>query len=149
MRRKSLELQFLFLRDIKTLKEELNLFPSDESLWKDYKGISNSAGNLILHLCGNLEHFIGTVLGNTGYIREREKEFSDKNISISELNQLIDAAYTSVEKTFDHLEDETFDDLYPETFRNESISCYQMLTHIYAHLSYHLGQVNYYRRLHT
>jgi len=149
MQRKSIELQHLYLRDINIVKDELNKFPSDESLWKDYEGINNCAGNLILHICGNIQHFIGTNLGHTGYIRERDKEFSDKDASIVELNKLIDETYHAVEKTFDQLEDESFNDLYPETFRNESISCYQMLTHIYAHLSYHLGQINYYRRLHT
>jgi len=149
MRRKSLEFQELFLRDINIVKEEVNQFEKEEDLWKDYPGINNCAGNLVLHLCGNLQHFIGTELGNTGYERERDLEFSAKNISRSDLLNLIDDTYSSVEKTFDQIEDEALDDLYPSTFRDESISTFKMITHIYAHLSYHLGQINYYRRLHS
>ena len=56
------------------------LYKNEEDVWKIKEGISNSAGNLTLHLLGNLNHFIGATLGNTGYVRERDKEFSLKNI---------------------------------------------------------------------
>ncbi|HEY5407636.1 MAG TPA: hypothetical protein VIJ92_11120 [Ginsengibacter sp.] len=70
----------LFERDINKLIEEINLYKNEEDIWKIKEGISNSSGNLTLHLLGNLNHFIGATLGNTGYVRERDKEFSLKNI---------------------------------------------------------------------
>jgi len=148
MRRRTLELQKLYLRDLDTVKSELSKFSSEEALWKDYDGINNCAGNLILHICGNLQHFIGAVIGDSGFERQRDLEFSRKNVSVDELTLLIETTYKSVEIAFDKLDDEVLDDSYPAHFRYETISYFEMLTHLYGHLNYHLGQVNYYRRLH-
>ncbi len=61
-----------FERDIIKLKEEIVLYKDETNLWKVENKISNSAGNLCLHLIGNLNHFIGATVGNTGYVRQRE-----------------------------------------------------------------------------
>ena len=79
-----------FERDMLKLKEEISLYKDETNLWKVENTISNSAGNLCLHLIGNLKHFIGATLGNTGYVRQRELEFSSKNIPRSELHSEID-----------------------------------------------------------
>src|SRR5437016_2991371 len=71
----------LFERDLNKLTEEINQYPDDSSLWLTKEGIKNSGGNLCLHLTGNLQHFIGAVLGDSGYIRNRDAEFTLKNIS--------------------------------------------------------------------
>ncbi|HCX22935.1 MAG TPA: DinB superfamily protein, partial [Cytophagales bacterium] len=74
------ELAELFTRDLNRLIKELEQYPNEEQLWVVTEGINNSAGTLTLHLIGNLNHFFGAILGNTGYIRNREAEFSDRNI---------------------------------------------------------------------
>ena len=92
-------LNTLYHRDLNKLKEELNAYASEESIWAVKDGISNSAGNLTLHLIGNLNHFIGATLGNSGYVREREKEFSLKNIPRHELIRNIDETIVVVQQT--------------------------------------------------
>ena len=73
-------LQKLFTRDLNKLKAEIELYRNENNIWRTDKGIANSAGNLCLHLTGNLNAYIGAELGNTGYIRHRELEFSLKDI---------------------------------------------------------------------
>jgi hypothetical protein len=73
-----------FLRDLEKLKTEISSFKDESNLWKISGDIKNSAGNLCLHLCENLQHFIGAVLGNSGCVRNRDAEFSRKNVPIRE-----------------------------------------------------------------
>lgn len=136
-----------FNRDLNKLKEEISLYKDESSLWIVKDGISNSAGNLCLHLIGNLNHFIGSVLGNTNYIRNRENEFSAKNILRSELYKEIDKTITVVCKSLKNLSDEDFEKEFPILIRNEKVKTDFMLLHLIAHFSYHLGQINYHRRL--
>ena len=88
----------LFHRDLDRLKQEIENYSSDDLLWQIEKEISNSAGTLALHLIGNLNHFIGAVLGETGYIRNREAEFSDRNVSRSKISTDIDAVKQVINK---------------------------------------------------
>lgn len=136
-----------FNRDLNKLKEEISLYKDESSLWIIKDGISNSAGNLCLHLIGNLNHFIGSVLGNTNYIRNRENEFSAKNILRSELYKEIDKTIAVVSKSLKNLSDEDFEKKFPILIRNEKVKTDFMLLHLIAHFSYHLGQINYHRRL--
>lgn len=137
----------LFERDLLKLKGEINLYPDETKIWIIAEGISNSAGNLCLHLLGNLNHFVGTVLGKTGYIRYREDEFSLKNIPRVDLNAQIDATMQVVSKALNDLSETDFERDYPEAKREEIRKMDAMLLHLYGHLNYHLGQVNYHRRL--
>ena len=66
----------LFKRDLGKLKEEVDSYQNEANLWIVTNDVSNSAGNLCLHLVGNLNHFIGAVLGDSGYVRQRDLEFS-------------------------------------------------------------------------
>lgn len=136
-----------FNKDLNKLKEEISLYKDESSLWIIKDGISNSAGNLCLHLIGNLNHFIGSVLGNTNYIRNRENEFSAKNILRSELYKEIDKTIAVVSKSLKNLSDEDFEKEFPILIRNEKVKTDFMLLHLIAHFSYHLGQINYHRRL--
>src|SRR6185503_7683856 len=86
-------IRLLMTRELATLSRELELFPDEAQIWATVPGIANSAGTLALHLCGNLQHFVGAVLGNTGYIRDRPLEFSARGIPRSRL--LADLATTS------------------------------------------------------
>lgn len=137
----------IFERDLIKLKEEISLYKDEKNLWKTEKSISNSAGNLALHLIGNLNHFIGATLGNTGYVRERDKEFSDKNVPVEKITSDIDATILVVKNTLSNLSDEDYEKVFPLEKHGQIVKTDFMLLHLLAHLEYHLGQVNYHRRL--
>lgn len=137
----------LFERDINKLIEELMLYKNEETIWKIKEGITNSGGNLTLHLLGNLNHFIGATLGNTGYIRERDKEFSLKNIPRLQLVEELKKVNSVVKNTLTHLSDEDLEKNFPVPLNDKTLSTSFVLLHLLAHFSYHLGQVNYHRRL--
>lgn len=136
-----------FVKGLESLKTEISLFQKEEDLWKPGPGISNSAGNLTLHLIGNLNHFIGAQLGKTGYIREREKEFSDKNIPAAELIFKIEATIKMINITFEQLTESTLKNAFPLNTLGENKTVDEALLILLAHLNYHLGQINYCRRL--
>ena len=136
-------------RDLNKLTEEINLYKSEDDLWKIKEGISNSGGNLALHLVGNLNHFIGATLGNTGYIRERDKEFSLKNIPRKTLVEEINKISVVIKNTLPTLSPEILEKDFPVKINNETFSTQYMLVYLLMHLSYHLGQVNYHRRLNS
>ena len=137
----------LFERDLNKLEEEINLYKNEEDLWKIKEGISNSGGNLALHLVGSLNHFIGATLGSTGYIRERDKEFSIKNIPRLQIVQDIKNTIEVINNTLFHLTDEDLKKDFPVPVGNKTSSMSYTLLFFVSHLSYHLGQVNYHRRL--
>ena len=137
----------IFERDLLKLKEEIGLYKDEKNLWKTDKQISNSGGNLALHLIGNLNHFIGATLGNTNYLRERDKEFSDKDIPAIKIMDSIDAIIIVVKNTLNNLSVEDFEKVFPLEKHGTIVKTDFMLLHLLAHLEYHLGQVNYHRRL--
>ena len=140
-------LQSLFTRDLNRLRNEIELYTKEENLWKVEGNIVNSSGNLCLHLVGNLNTFIGKELGNTGYIRNRESEFSLKNIQRQELVRKIDDTIEVVNKTLDNLDESSLKNEYPIIVFEEKTTIEYLLVHLVTHLSYHLGQVNYHRRM--
>lgn len=140
-------LQPLFIRELEKLKTEILSYRSADNIWVIEKEISNSAGNLCLHLVGNLNTFIGAVLGNTGYIRNRELEFSLKNIPREKLVQQVDDTITMIENTLNKIPDEQLSDEYPVLVFAEKTTTGYFLLHLISHLTYHLGQINYHRRL--
>jgi hypothetical protein len=137
----------LFERDLNSLKKEIESYTDEPSLWIIKDGISNSAGNLCLHLIGNLNHFIGATLGKTGYVRERDKEFSQKNIPRNELITNIDKTLQVVKSTIETLTVDDFNGNFPIEFLGKTVKTDFMLINLVGHLSYHLGQINYHRRL--
>lgn len=134
-------------RDLKKLADEISQYPDEESVWSIKSGIKNSAGNLCLHLCGNLQHYFGAVLGKTGYVRNRDNEFSAKNIPKAELLKEIEQTRNAVNETLETLKPSTLLKEYPEKVFEHPMTCMHFFTHLTAHLGYHLGQVNYHRRL--
>ncbi|HEY6163252.1 MAG TPA: DUF1572 family protein [Bacteroidia bacterium] len=136
----------IFERDIKKLKEEISAYKNEADLWKLEKGIANSAGTLALHLTGNLNHFIGAVLGKSGYVRERDKEFSERNAPREKLIAGIDSAAKAVHETMSKLQDADLAGDFPIEFMGQRKTI-QVLIILVAHLNYHLGQINYHRRL--
>ncbi|UEQ75161.1 DinB family protein [Chryseobacterium arthrosphaerae] len=140
-------LQSLYKRDLNKLKTEIEAYQKEENIWKTDKNISNSTGNLCLHLIGNLNHFIGAQLGNTGYIRHRELEFSLKDIPQAELTEKIEATATMIDTVLSQLSDEDLKKEYPLVVFEDKMTTGYFLIHLVAHLDYHLGQINYHRRL--
>lgn len=137
----------IFERDLNKLKDEISFYKDEKSLWINKNEISNSAGNLCLHLLGNLNHFIGTALGKTGYVRNRENEFAAKNISREELVIEIEKTILVVTKTLNNLSSEDFEKDFPVQKHGEIVKTDFMLLHLLTHFNYHLGQINYHRRL--
>ena len=137
----------LFKRDLNKLIEEINLYNDESNLWLLDGLVTNTAGNLCLHLVGNLNHFIGAALGNTGYIRQRDLEFSLKNVPRVELIKQVEDTIVMVENILSKL---TETDLQKEYRRNpfeDFMTTAYFLSHLAMHLAYHLGQINYHRRL--
>ncbi len=137
----------IYERDLNKLRDEIEQFPNEDALWKTGPGITNSAGNLCQHLTGNLQHFFGAVLGGSGYVRDRDAEFASRGKSKAELIADIDAATTSVRDTLGKLSADDLAKPYPiEVFDRPMTTAY-FLTHLSTHFNYHLGQINYHRRL--
>ena len=140
-------LAVIFERELNKLIAEINLYKNEESLWIIKDGISNSAGNLCLHLTGNLNHFIGATLGNTGYIRQRDDEFSLKNIPRKDLILNIENCIHTINAILNNLPEAELEKDFPLEVFGGKIKTEFMLVHLATHLSYHLGQINYHRRL--
>lgn len=137
----------IYERDLNKLKTELNLYPNEEKLWIIGDEITNSAGNLTLHLIGNLNHFFGAVLDKNGFVRDRDSEFTTRNVSREDLCQRIDEAKEVVKITLQNLTLEDFTKDYPLPFNEKVVKTDFFLVHLATHLNYHLGQINYHRRL--
>lgn len=140
-------LKMLFNRDLNILKFEIESYQNEINLWKIESNISNSAGNLCLHLIGNLNTYIGAQYGKTGYIRNRAFEFSLKDIPKAELLSKIEATIITVNNALDVISEENLKAEYPILVFQNKTSTEYMLIHLATHLAYHLGQINYHRRL--
>jgi uncharacterized damage-inducible protein DinB len=140
-------LRKLFNRDLNKLKLEIDSYHNESKIWSVDKSISNSAGNLCLHLIGNLNTYIGAQIGNTDYIRNRELEFSDKLVSKNVLLHQIDVTILMINNTFNQLIDEDLKQEHPHLVFESKTSTEYLLMHLTTHLTYHLGQINYHRRL--
>ena len=140
-------LKQLIIRDLEKLKEEILAYQNDENLWYIEKDILNSAGNLCLHIMGNLNTYIGAELGKTGYQRNREAEFALKNIPGEELVVQLEQTIYMIRQTFDQLTDEQLTEIYPGETPFKEVSTQHFFVHLAMHLAYHLGQINYHRRL--
>lgn len=141
------DLTKLFTRDLDILSAEVQAYTNEDNLWKVAGNISNSGGNLALHLCGNLKHFIGARMGNTGYVRERDKEFSTTGATKEELLQNILETKMVVIDTLNNLDLGDLDKEFEIPSFKEEITLGYWLLHLSTHLNYHLGQINYHRRL--
>ena len=137
----------LYERDLGKLRHEIDLYSNEADLWKTGGDIINPAGNLCLHLTGNLKHFFGAVLGGTGYVRDRDTEFSTKNVAKSELLQGIDETANIVRSTLEKLSEGDYAKTYPIEVFGKPMTTGFFLVHLATHLNWHLGHINYHRRL--
>lgn len=140
-------LKKLFRRDLEKLRQEIESYRDESKIWLVEKNIANSAGNLCLHLVGNLNAFIGAEIGKTGYVRHRELEFSTKDVPRIELLDKVNETIKVVEGALETLTPESFDEDYPIIVFEEKMTKGYFLVHLATHLTYHLGQINYHRRL--
>jgi uncharacterized damage-inducible protein DinB len=140
-------LNTIFTRDLNKLQQEIAAYTNEQALWLVDKGIANSGGNLCLHLLGNINTYIGAVIGNSGYVRNRPLEFTETGIAKADLLQRIDATIAVVNNAFAQLTEEDLPKEYPMLVFEQPMTYEFFLVHLAAHLSYHLGQINYHRRL--
>ena len=140
-------LKTLFERDLEKLKTEIDQYRDEGTIWKVSGDVTNSAGNLCLHLIGNLNGFIGAQLGNSGYVRERDLEFSNKDTPRADLLAKIDATKKVVSDTLGKVSAEQLEEDYPIVVFAEKMTTGWFLIHLATHLNYHLGQINYHRRI--
>ena len=143
------ELAALFSRDLAKLSKQIESFPTDELLWQTLPGVINSAGNLALHIEGNLSEFVGRELGGLPYQRNRELEFSSKAGSRAELRSRLAKLRESIPAVIEVLNPDELEKEYPQVVLNRPMSTGEFLIHLYGHLNWHLGQVEYLRRLLT
>ncbi len=140
-------LKLLFNRDLKRLIIEIKQYKIEADIWKVKGQINNSAGNLCLHLVGNLNTYIGRELGETGYLRNRELEFSSKDVSRHDLIQKVENTIEMINKTLNSLDENILESEFPILVFDHKTSTEYLLVHLATHLTYHLGQINYHRRL--
>jgi len=136
----------VFERDLLKLKTEIQNFKDEDNIWRKTDGISNSAGTLVLHLLGNLNYTIGALLGGSGYVRNREQEFSLTGVPRDKLLADIDAAMEAVKNGLQKTDDVKLEETYPLEMVGKKSTAYY-LAFFYGHLNYHLGQINYLRRI--
>jgi uncharacterized damage-inducible protein DinB len=139
----------VILRDLRALRREVEAFPDERDLWRVPPGVANSAGTLALHLAGNIQHYVGTVLGKTGYVRDRAAEFARRDVPRAEILTQIDAAIAAVETGLAKLTDAMLAADYPEPVAGHTVMTSEWLVHLAVHVGYHLGQVDYHRRIVT
>ncbi len=143
------DLSLNLVRELEGFKRELALFPDDESVWAAPAGVTNSVGNLALHVAGNLQYFVGQVLGGSGYIRNRELEFGQKSGPRENIYAELDAAIAVVRRVLPSLPDERLRQDFPERVLGTTMRTSTFLVHLVAHASFHLGQAGYLRRILT
>ncbi len=139
-------LRDVLVRDLEGLQRELNAYPNETDLWALPSGIPNSAGTLALHMCGNIRHFIGARLGETGYMRDRDAEFDRRDVPRAELVAEIDRAIADVRAALSALPVEDLENPFPDAVGGVRLQTGDFLLHLVAHFGYHLGQVDYHRR---
>ena len=141
------ELASLFRRDLVKLSKQIEAFPNNDALWQTVPGVLNAAGNLALHIDGNLREFVGRQLGNLPYRRNRELEFSAKGLSKDELSVRLAELSESIPAVIAELSERQMESEYPEVVLESRMTTREFLIHLYGHLNWHLGQVDYLRRI--
>ena len=141
--------QTLLVRDLKGFRSEIEAFPSSELVWTVHESITNSAGVLAMHGCGNLNHYIGKVLGGSNYVRNRNLEFETQMLSTADICAEIDRTIAMLESVLPSLDSSVLERVYPEKVGGNQLMTRDFLLHLCTHLSFHLGQAGYLRRMIT
>lgn len=141
------DLRAVMVRDLRAVAKEVAAYPSDEALWLTVPGVANSGGTLALHLAGNLQHFVGGVLGGSGYVRDRDDEFGRRGTPRAKVVKEVEAAIGAVERALPKVGAAAWDEEYPLEVGGRRMSKARFALHLSAHLAYHLGQMDYHRRI--
>jgi len=136
----------LLTRELDAFAREVELFPDDDTLWRTVPGVTNSAGNLALHACGNLKHFVGAVLGGTGYVRDRPAEFATRAGRREDVARQLRETAGIVAGVLSRVPESALAAPYPEPHDGVQLPCGRFLLHLCTHLAFHLGQAGYLRR---
>jgi uncharacterized damage-inducible protein DinB len=139
----------MLARELRALRREVAAYPDDASLWQRPEGIANPGGALAHHLAGNLRHYIGARLGGSGYVRDRAAEFERTDLGREELLGLVDAAAEEVARAFEAVAPDDLGRDFPDPIAGGRLGTGEFLTHLLAHTAYHLGQLDYHRRIVT
>jgi hypothetical protein len=139
-------IQQLLHRELAAVRRTVEAYPDEKSLWVEVKGIPNTGGNLALHLAGNLQHFFGTRLGNTGFVRDRDAEFARRNVPRAEVLAGLDAGGKAIDAALGSITTAQWHAEYPEKVAGRTMSTELFIIHLLSHLAYHLGQMDYHRR---
>jgi len=136
-------------RELRALERELNAYATEEQVWALPPGLPNSGGTLALHAAGNLQHFIGAVLGGSMYVRDRDAEFQRRGVPRVELVEGLRRADEVVKDTLGRLDPRTFSESFPMPVANRRLLTSDFMLHLVTHLAYHVGQVDFHRRIVT
>jgi hypothetical protein len=139
----------IFERDLNTLRREVEAYSSDQQVWRTVPGLTNSAGTLVVHLAGNLQHYLGARLAGNGYVRNRDAEFSCRDVPRPRLISEIEAAREAMRAGLAALSEAQLAEEYPEVIAGAKLLTGVYLVHLTTHLTYHLGQVDCHRRVVT
>jgi hypothetical protein len=140
------DIRHLMIRELEAFAREVELFPDDDALWRTVPGVTNSAGNLALHVCGNLKHFVGAVLGGKGYVRDRGAEFATRSGRRADVARQVRETAGVVSTVLAGLPRGVLEAPYPEPHDGVQLRCDRFLLHLSVHLAFHLGQAGYLRR---
>ena len=141
------DLHTVMVRDLRALVREVSAYPSDAQLWQEMPGITNTGGTLALHLAGNVRHFFGAVLGGSGWVRDREREFKARGIARAAIVTEVELAIADVDRVIPALSAATLAAPFPIELAGRRIQTARFLTHLCSHFAYHLGQIDYHRRI--
>ena len=136
----------VLLRDLESVRSQLDAYADEEAIWQTRPGMTNTAGTLALHIAGNLQHFVGAKLGGSGYVRDRQAEFELRGVPRSRLLSELDRASEAVKRTLPNLSDYELQQIFPEAVGGVPLTTGQYLVHLAMHLGYHVGQLDYHRR---
>jgi hypothetical protein len=139
----------LLRREVRAIQREIALYPDGDSLWKELPGVPNTGGTLALHAAGNIQHFVGAVVGGTGYVRQREREFTLRGVAPDEVVAELERAVAAVEHAVAETPEERLSEAYPLPVGERRVATADFLVHLATHLAYHLGQIDYHRRMVT
>lgn len=142
-------LRALLLRDLRALRREVEAYPNDDAVWALAPGVANSCGTLVLHLAGNLRLYVGHHIGGIAYERDRPREFAARGLPRTELLAELDVTMSAVDRALTKLDDAKLAAEFPIAIGGTRANTQEILLHCAVHLGYHLGQVDYHRRLTT
>jgi uncharacterized damage-inducible protein DinB len=118
---------------------------SDSEIWYRPNEHSNSVGNLVLHLCGNMRQWVISGLGGAPDLRKRQAEFDERGpIPTPELLRRLDEVMSGVAQVLDHLTYEQI--IQPVVVQGFNETGLSILLHVVEHFSYHTGQITYFTK---